>query len=192
MSEISFENEFWKEITLEEANTLSRVIKVFSEKGIPRIKEYYFEGKLERTHYNLTDNENVGDVIKKFPLGKISISENKTIDNYIIKETFSYTNLIADELKHITIFNKEDQIIASQTIDFITDIPDLQSTVKFYYDADGEDRFTFEYDSSGECFIVNDDQEYGNISGCNFSWTGFEYFKTALPLIPDSPLETKN
>ena len=95
------------------------------------------------------------------------------------------------ELTSKTVYDVNNKIICFQKSDINTNTPILATTEKSYYDSSGTEKYFFDYNDDGSCFMVHDcefDEEIlaSTIGQPNvdFTWVGLEYYQNALPIIP--------
>jgi hypothetical protein len=191
MSEIIFENIYGAALSQSQAVQLDTFYKVLLVNGRMKVTERYEKNTLDRIFYKLEAGEDMNTVLSRYGNQKISIEKSQFIGEYIKCETFSYNNGILDG-RLLTVSNGSGNLIAFQRIDINTELPILGSTEKYYHDSSGERKYLFDYDDTGECFMLVDEQEFGgdvlavNIGqpGVYFKWAGFEYYQHANPLVP--------
>jgi hypothetical protein len=191
MKEIIYKNLYDIEISKNQAEQSDMYYKTSIINRVEKITERYENNTLDRIFYKLDDGEDMNIVLSRYGNQKISIEKDHSIGVYTWGETYSYNNGILDE-RLLTVKNISGNLIAFQRIDINTGLPILGSTEKYYHDSSGERKYLFDYDDTGNCFMLVDEQEFGgDVLAANigqpdvyFTWAGFEYYQHANPLVP--------
>lgn len=190
MTTIQFKDSFGNEISREEADVSTQYsIETFVNGTIKKI-EHVEGGILEITYYHLDISEHINELLPLYQDKNVSFSITTDIGVYHIEDISLYKQGVLKEKKKWVINNKN-QYICLQKFDTITGTLINNTTEKYYKDETSY--YTFEYDQSGNCFMIHNETdgeknifgwEIGNTE-CTFTWNGFEYYQYSEPLLPE-------
>jgi len=181
----------WETITQTQAERLDKYIVVYLENGRKIKYEYFDKAELVDTGYYISDESEISTWLSKNPHASFSLDastdkyEITTILNYRNKELL-YKNVIVGELGF-------GRLICLQLFDVNIDTPIHASTEKHFYNPDGTEKYIFEYQNDGACFLIHNVEEYqadiypndiGVNPNLNFTWEGFEYYQFSEPAVP--------
>lgn len=186
-----YTNEFGQEISHQQlSHGVSYYSKIYYENDLPIIEETYKDGELVNTSKFVSSENEISDELLNNP--------NATFDyifyenGYKVHEIRSYIGGIIDS-KTITVYNSDNKIICYRDYEIENGNFVSHRTEKSYYDTNGELLYNFDYNDDGTCFLISNEQEaqadiYGWSVGdpdVEFSWSGFEYYQFADPIIPN-------
>ncbi|REC63576.1 hypothetical protein DRF65_05650 [Chryseobacterium pennae] len=190
MTTTQFKDFFGNEISREEAEVSTQYsVETFVDGVINKIEQLE-NGVVEITYYHLDASESINELLLLYPDQKVSFSTITDIGSYRIEYVFLYEKGRLTEQKK-WIMNKNDQYICLQKFDTITGLLINNATEKYYKDETSS--YTFEYDQSGNCFMIHNETdgekdifgwEIGN-PRCSFTWNSFEYYQYSEPLLPE-------
>lgn len=112
---------------------------------------------------------------------------------YVVLNHLVYKNNILSE-KIISVNDEFNNTICYQKNNLAGITPNYLTTEKYYYDETGEVKYKFEYRVHGNCLMIYDEKidqadVFPNTIGNpeqSFTWTEFEYYQFAEPLIPNN------
>jgi len=186
-----YTNSLGNEISTKQAIQLGKyLLKVYENDILVRI-ESYSKDVLLGTSYNLSSKNEVSSILSLDSNASFQIKTQQ--GNYVSYECLTYQNnhLIDKQifLEHITL----KEIICRHFYNAETDTIIHSNTIKRYYDQNGIEIYSFDYNEDGTCFFINKPQEYqtdfyakniGVDPDLDFTWLGFEYYQFSEPLIP--------
>jgi hypothetical protein len=188
---IKYENYFGSEISVQQIQNIDSFLKIFLTNNIPSKVERYDNGELVNTTYIVSTLQEIDAVLEDSP--SISFEYTYVDGNYKIVEYLSYDNGILTA-KSIHVYSDENEICfkvykleSGNLIHF--------STEKYYSLPDGTEKYKFEYDENGNCYIIHDEEYHqsdiyawniGVDPDVTFTWTGFEYYQFVEPTIPSN------
>jgi len=177
---------FGNMIPFEQAQLIDKYIKqiyindvhvkdeLYTSEGLKGV--YYFVDSLLEISNILNEDNNASFLYTYFQNG------------YKIVESLSYKESVLS-YKVVTIYIGDNDICTAK-YDVLQNVP--INIEKFLYDSNNELQYTFTYDTSGNCVMIYDNQQDQadilphTIGSPNqfFSWSGKEYYKYAIPIIP--------
>ncbi|MGZ4099706.1 MAG: hypothetical protein ACXVNM_12545 [Bacteroidia bacterium] len=174
-----------------ELQNINSYKKIFLSDGKKKKIEQYEDGKL--THVSVyVDNETIEDLLSEISFEKISVYKEEFFLNYTLQNISQYERKILKDKVEV-VLNKDQKSILFRRIDLNTGKPLIQSTEKKYY-LRGKVKYLFDYDEDGNAYVINDIQDpQGDIlvssigiENVKFEWKDLEYYRKALPVIPES------
>ncbi|MFD2581075.1 hypothetical protein ACFSR6_01140 [Pedobacter vanadiisoli] len=186
-----YTNNLGNEISIKQASQLENYqVKVY-ENDILLWIESYSKDVLLGTSYNLSSKNEISSILNLDSNASFQITTQ--LGNYVSYECLAYqnSNLIDKQifLEHHT--SKE--IICRHFYNAETNTIIHSNTIKRYYDQNGIEIYSFDYNEDGTCFFINKTQEYqtdfyakniGVDPDLDFTWQGFKYYQFSEPLIP--------
>ncbi|WP_116787192.1 hypothetical protein [Flavobacterium psychrotrophum] len=188
--EIRYTEWFGDEILPSQIATIEKYLKEYFFDGKHIKTELYIEQELKSTRYNIEDLNDIGRILNEDPNAGICYIHKEL--EYLIEEVSTYEEAVL-KYKIIAVDELHDQAICYAQIDVQTGLPKL-SDVEKYYNVNGERKYLFTYDANGECEKIWGEDDYtedvwpsqiGVRSDVKFTWDGFEYYRYALPIIPE-------
>ncbi len=190
-STITYINELGKDITFQETNNLDGYFKIFYDNDHPTKKEYYVNGALRSTSYIVQRQSDIDSILINNPTTSFEYSYYQS--SYNINELTAYVQGVLME-KRSNVFNSAGRLICSKLYRLKNDSLTVINTEKYHYDSNNEDKYYFIYNNDGACFQVFDLQldsadfyvwSIGVDPNITFTWSGFEYYQNAEPLVPN-------
>lgn len=187
-STIKYTNELGNEITSQQIKSVSSYSKIFTEYNIPVKKERYENNKLVDTLYYITSQQQLSTILSTNPT--VSFNYKYLQNGFKILELLSYENNVLIG-KSISVYDGDNEI-CHRNYKLENKVATTLRTEKYYYDGNGL-KYTFDYNADGTCFLITDEQDYqadiyawgiGDTDYTDFTWTGFEYYQFADPVIP--------
>lgn len=178
---ISYENEFSKGITEQQAKISKAFTKIIKINSVTKVKEEFFNSELKNVVF-YQENETIDEIFNKYPtLNGIDIAKKKDIQgDYLREEIFGY---LKNEGLKIHSFNVE-HILTGKSIcfgdyDLQTGNIILESVMKIQYDKFLNIAYNYYYDSLGKIDIIEE------VSGeRGYNEYSESYYNNVLPLIP--------
>lgn len=198
---IKYLNGLANPITVNQALAMEEYIKQTIVNDKIKIEETFVEQKLKHINYYLDNNENQNQIRQQYSNHSITFFKNEVI-NDIYKKYDKETYNLNDEFieKQIVVFKDDSPIpIYFKSLNPITN--ELIYFEKVYHDEQNDITYEFNYDNSIGNFIeltvfdpnniVDTDHHIilpheigvGN-NPYDFTWSGFEYYQYAEPVIP--------
>ncbi len=188
---ITYKNNQGNQISIQQANETGNYIKVFTEEGISK-KEFYSEGVFITTSYIVKSEQEIDAILLN--ISDTTFELSTTLGQYEIVEFRNYTQGVIVE-KAVRISRGDiNKAICFKKMELVQNILEAIYTEKYYYDQNGDKKYSFEYYSDGgACFKIYDEQDDSEIFawdiGVNpdltFTWQGLEYYQNAEPLLPE-------
>lgn len=190
MTTYIYKNQYGVEVNENQIDNLDTYYKVTLISSTEKIVELIENNVVSHISYNLETSETIASLLPSYMDRQVSFIAQNFVNNYLIKELKLY-DLGQLELTSKTVYDVNNKIICFQKSDINTNTPILATTEKRYYDSSGTEKYFFDYNDDGSCFMVYDcefDEEIlaSTIGQPNvdFTWVGFEYYQNALPVIP--------
>jgi len=189
-SSIKYSNELGNEITSQQIGNLDGYFKTYYENSQATKTEYYVNGALQNTSYIVQSQSDIDSILINNPTTSFEYLYNQS--SYSINESTAYVEGILTE-KRINVFNSTGGLICSKLYKLINNVLTDIKTEKYYYDSNNDAKYYFIYNDDGTCFEIGDLQidnadfyawSIGVDPDVTFTWTGFEYYQNANPLIP--------
>ncbi|MBS1519946.1 MAG: hypothetical protein JST50_03025 [Bacteroidetes bacterium] len=188
--DIKYTDSFGTEITFQQAGQMERYHETIIEDGQKRVNTYT-NGSLLATTYYVSSQGEMDQLLSMDPNACFNLKLNLA-RGYTISESLCYENrLLAGYKKFIS--DPSDNLICLQEY-----FPSSGSLVteKWYHDNDGDIVYAFIYNRDGSCFSIEQFQindpgsaimanKIGIDPDITFTWSGFEYYQNAEPLIPN-------
>ncbi|MBB5332899.1 hypothetical protein [Chryseobacterium koreense] len=185
---IIYKNNYGIEIPINQALQLEEYSKYISIDNKLKKIEAFENGIVNILNYYLDINEDSASVLSQYiNIETVVLIKSEQLFNCIKEEGYTYEG---GQLTGRTVSIIKD----NQTICFR--LLNLQEqplrTTKYFYE-NGEEKYDFEYNEDGTCFMIYKNNEFGedilaaNIGqpGVNFSWDEVgDYYKNANPIIP--------
>lgn len=184
-------NEIGKEISNQEKTTLDKYSKLYYHDGKKNKIESYVFNQLKGTTYFVNSQLQLQEILSKNPNASFILLYNS--GGFSFSKYIGYSNSIMDE-KKVFIQNELGQNICTRIYSYNGIVVKGFNTEKSYYE-DGEERYSFEYNQAGTCFLIHDmkyDQNdiyassIGDSSKTDFTWKGMEYYEFADPIDPNN------
>lgn len=188
---IKYLNEIGKEISDQEKTKLDKYSKHYYMDGKKNKIESYVFNQLKGTTYFVDSQLQLQEILSKNPDASFILLYNS--GGFSFSEYIGYSNSIMDE-KKVFIQNELGQNICTRIYSYEGSVVKGFNTEKSYYE-DGEERYSFEYNQDGTCFLIHDmkyDQNdiyassIGDSSKTGFTWKGMEYYEFADPIDPNN------
>lgn len=188
---VKYTNEFGHDITSQQINDIDGYFKVFYENNQVVKRERYESGELKNTSYVMYSQSDIDSFLLNNP--NVSIEYQHIEASYNLIEYISYVQGAIME-KMVVVFNSTGAIICFKKYKIVNSVLTAIRTDKHYYDINNQEKYFFVYNEDGTCFEVCDLQidnadfyawSIGVDPEVTFTWTGFEYYKYAEPLIPN-------
>lgn len=187
---IKYNNEFGNEISFSQINKIENYSKIYSENDLPFKKERFQNGLLINISFYVTSQAQIDNILLINP--NTSFEYEHMVYGSKIKEFLSYENnqLVC---KGILAYNANGENIGYCEYKLENDVFIIETTEKYYYE-NGELKYTFDYnDNDGTLYMIYNyfdpqsdiyPEDIGNPDKTDFTWTGFEYYQNAEPIIP--------
>ncbi len=174
---VTFQNINDETITSKQANLLDEYTKVYSNNGLVKKEEEYFDQSLGYITYYLDSNENETDTASQFSsLGvKFSIITKVATGTFSLENVNEYSgNVIIFKSRYL--YDQDNSEIGEEHIDIVTNSPQYEQTEKYYYDFTMEDffpMFTAYYNADGSLdYIAYDSYRFDGQDEIVFSIDG--------------------
>ena len=167
------------------------ILKSLTLTGNQSQRDYYVNGTLQNTSYVVTSQSDLDSILNNSPNTSFEYQYNQSSFNVV--ELRSYTASVLID-KRINVLNAAGGLVCSSFYQLLNGILTMVSTEKYYYDINNEDKYYFIYNADGSCFHISDLQvddadfyawSIGVDPDVTFTWSGFEYYQNANPLIPN-------
>ena len=198
---ISYENEFEKSVSSEQANLLQNYIKVFSEDSLVKKKEEYKNGKIIHLIYYINPGETLTNILSDNQyVNSIEIRERQIIGNYTRIDGLEFFEGIL-QFKGISVLDFNGNEIYSSPVDPITNQHDYEETNKCFYDNNNEKLYVFWYGSNGQFSnmssynpkhkeYINEFKQSFRLEDLedleDFDWANLNYYHNAETIIPEN------
>ncbi len=189
MEIIKYTDQMGNEVGEEQRYALEHFFKTYYKDGKPVKCEIYKQGKFLRHIYHVRTEDEIRSILVAEPT--VSFEYEYYQNNCRIRESRSYENGIVTPSWFSVYDNTGNYICSAQ---FEADKGELKPLrIEKYYYENGERKYEFNYNKDGSCFIIYDMQEYQSDiyawsigePHIKFTWDGFEYYRTAEPIIPE-------
>lgn len=173
-----------KEVPESEKESLECFFKTYYLGAQPIRRETYKNGEFVVNDYYVTTIEEIEDRLRVEP--SASFIYNYKQNEYRILESRSYSNGSCT-FAEVFVFDVDDNDICLAKYSEGGKL-ETKMVEKNYFKAK-ELIYTFAYLEDGSCFYIysrHDDYErVGDPNNTGFNWEGFEYYRTAEPIIPE-------
>jgi len=184
-------NELGAEVTIERRvyEAINTVEEDYSENG-KLIHRTIFEGEVFQTLlYFAFSVDEINLLVGKH--STVSIIHRMWENGFLVEEYIQYVDKIIAS-KRIAVINSRGENICFRHVQFENGITKEVGTEKRYF-KDGQEKYLFDYNSDGTCFMINNTQSFQEdifpwdigTDKTDFTWTGHEYYKFADPLVPE-------
>ncbi|GEM_PF-1214010 len=194
---IEYKNEFGNEVTLQQLPLLNDYIRIEKINGIVKCEELYSDGSIIRVDYQKSNEENIPDILLKYSSDTVihitTHFENFGLYQMGYTESYLHSSLLS---KGRFLKNEESNIVLSQDINIVTNVPML-NTIKKYFNFSEDEYYVFEYKEDGTLRGMNSTREMNlgiwkpldlnDLNGFNWSEVG-NYYLNAYPIIPGTPV----
>ncbi|KOS05948.1 hypothetical protein AM493_07790 [Flavobacterium akiainvivens] len=180
------------EIPVSEINAIKQYQKRYFVDGKEIKSELFINQEYDSTYYYINGREDVQQILRDNPNAHFSFSYENS--GYEISETLHYENaILIDKMVYVDETEPDGASICWAKVKFKDDAEKVVEVEK-YYNVNGERKYLFYYDSDGNCEKIygEDDvtedvwpSQIGIRPDVTFTWEGFEYYRHALPLIPE-------
>jgi len=187
---IKYNNYLGDDISYSQVNNLQEYYKVFLENNLHFKEERYQNGLLVNTSFYVTSQSQIDTLLLTNP--GVSFEYEHLVNGHKVKEYLSYNNSIL-AYKRILVYNSIGETICYCRYKLEGNIFIPEETEKYYYE-NGELKYKFDYiNNDGNLYMIYDEEFYqsdiypediGNSDKTDFTWTGFEYYQNAEPIIP--------
>lgn len=164
MTTIKFTNEDLEPISSEQLGMVATYYKIIFENDIKRKIEFYVDGKLEGIDFYRKESESIEDIFILLNTNTVDIIDLvKLTNNLYIRNGLTFINGINTSSQRELMRN--DTLLCEQDINVKTNIPILNTTVKYMYENNTDDFQIGEYELS---FHYNVDGALDRVSGSRF------------------------
>lgn len=186
-------DESWNEIQDISKESIYHV-EIFE--GDRKIKnEHFSEGILVGISYYISSLDEIPSLL--VGTSDTCFIKEHTIRNHTIREYLDYKGGALIRKRVWVADSPHDNLICIQDTyyDSLTNLPVNTNIEKSYFNREGLEIYRFEYFPNGSCLHIHNMQEYqcdiypdkiGVDPSIDFSWEGFEYYKYAEPIVPNT------
>lgn len=189
---VKYIDENGNEITVERSTVESLpgfLFETFFENGKRLFEKQYEAGKLTSLSVCAYSEEEISGILERDENASIIFLYNK--NNHDIREDLQYENGKLAE-KFVTVKDKDGNTICFQKFELKNMVLTPVLIEKSYYE-NGVEKYDFEYDKNGNCYIIHSVQTYQEDifawdigkPDTEFTWAGMEYYKYSEPTVPE-------
>lgn len=188
---IKYTNYFGHEIAFDQTSNIDGYFKAFYENNQVVKRERYESGELKNTSYVMYSQSDIDSFLMNNPNASIEYIYNQS--SYSLIEHLVYAQGVMLE-RWVEVFNSTGALICFKKYKIVNGVLTAIGTDKHYYDINNQEKYFFVYNEDCTCFEVCDMQideadfyawSIGVDPEVTFTWTGFEYYQYAEPLIPN-------
>jgi hypothetical protein len=194
MRQIFYYDKNSKEISLSEALLLERYWQVAIDEEQGKVTNTIEDGVIIGKKYAINAYDEMPIILRQEPCAAFELTH--VINGYTVDEYQHYKKVVIDCLMK-TVVDIAGNCIYFQKYDGHTEAFKHAFTEKSYYNELGEWVYQFLYNKDGSCSYIEEVQvistdagfmafEIGTNPEVKFTWDGFEYYKNAEPVIPES------
>lgn len=190
MSAYTYKNKYGNTINEVQANTSELYYREKLIDNNKQIVELVKNNKVAKVDYYIGIGDDFNDLLPQYADQTVCFHKKTIVNNYIVLDNYLFEKNVLIG-KSNTVLNSDEEPICFQKRDINSNEPILGSTEKSFYDSNNVEKYIFDYNDDGICFMIEDLQNNDEIlasnigqSNVSFTWSGFEYYQNALPIIP--------